>query len=46
MEWQRYFTDEGSNLTVGKPDDVPYNQIFQKYGIPETGGTYVNIIYE
>ncbi len=43
-EWQRYFTIDGRNLTVGNPDDVPYNQIFEKYGIPETGGTYIELL--
>ncbi len=45
-EWQRYFTDDGTNLTVGRPDVVPYDEILKKYGIPETGGTYIDLIYD
>jgi hypothetical protein len=42
-ESQRYFTAEGTNLTVGKPADLLYNKIFKKYGIPPTGGSYIDI---
>jgi hypothetical protein len=42
-EWQRYFTDDGINLTTGKPDKVNYYQILKKYGIPEAGGSYIEL---
>lgn len=42
-EWQRYFTLEGINLTIGDHNNVPYNRIFKKYGIPEKGGTYIEL---
>jgi hypothetical protein len=44
-EWQRFFTVEGINLTVGKPENVPYNKISDKYGLPDTGkgGSRINL---
>lgn len=44
-EWQRYFTDEGTNLTVGNPDHLDHFRIFKKYGIPDTVGPSVDLIF-
>jgi hypothetical protein len=45
-EWQRYFNVEGTNLTVGNPDHLNYYPIFKKYGIPETGGPSVDLLFD
>jgi hypothetical protein len=35
-EWQRLFSEEGDNLTVGRHEDIRLDLSFKKYGIPET----------